>query len=283
VDETGSGQGCPGPKDGCDCTGLTGFPTPPPPPCTDADGDGVCTPLDCDDDPNECGAACNPGILAEDSEARCSDGWDNDCDDFTDCDDSDCSEATVCQPPCQGMPIGDVCGSITSQEECVDIWGQIDGQYNECFWDQGEGCTEGSLCAQGTCNDDFINQPTEVCDGNDVGDATCTSLGFFPGTLGCLSDCTDFDTSGCGECGVAGDCGDDNNDCTEYTCEQGTCVNNNVADGTSCEDQQGTPGTCSSGICETGAAVPEFKDVVLVIVIIAAVALVVMMMRKKKQ
>ena len=42
-----------------------------------------------------------------------------------------------------------------------------------------------------------VLEPGEECDGDDLGGATCESLGYSGGTLACLSDCSDFDTSGC--------------------------------------------------------------------------------------
>lgn len=66
----------------------------------DEDGYGVCPKCgtakdcmydgdDCDDNPADCGANCNPGIT-EDSIIKCSDGYDNDCDGLTDAADPDC-------------------------------------------------------------------------------------------------------------------------------------------------------------------------------------------------
>jgi hypothetical protein len=46
------------------------------------------------------------------------------------------------------------------------------------------------------CGDD-TKDPTEPCDGTDVGAQTCAGLGLGGGTLGCLPDCSDFDTAGC--------------------------------------------------------------------------------------
>jgi hypothetical protein len=46
------------------------------------------------------------------------------------------------------------------------------------------------------CGDGVRNQPGEVCDGTDLGGATCQSVGFLGGTLACQSDCR-FDASGC--------------------------------------------------------------------------------------
>ncbi len=47
-------------------------------------------------------------------------------------------------------------------------------------------------------NGDLDLANDEVCDGTSLGDQTCELVGFVGGgTLGCLSDCTDFDTSAC--------------------------------------------------------------------------------------
>ena len=51
-----------------------------------------------------------------------------------------------------------------------------------------------------TCGDGVIDFP-EVCEGADLGGATCTSEGFDSGQLACASDCLSFDTTGCGTCG----------------------------------------------------------------------------------
>ncbi len=54
-----------------------------------------------------------------------------------------------------------------------------------------------------TCGDGAID-PTleEVCDGANLGGATCETVGDFDGgTLGCSATCAAFDTSGCRKCG----------------------------------------------------------------------------------
>ncbi len=62
-------------------------------------------------------------------------------------------------------------------------------------------------CRAGTCDPlicgDGMRTGTESCDGADLGDASCMSLGFYSETTGlrCADDCR-FDTSGCsGACG----------------------------------------------------------------------------------
>ena len=40
----------------------------------------------------------------------------------------------------------------------------------------------------------------ESCDGGDLNGQSCSTLGYFAGSLGCSGSCT-FDTSGCSICG----------------------------------------------------------------------------------
>lgn len=99
----------------------------------------------------------------------------------------------------------------------------------------------GDLSACGsTCGNDVI-ECSEVCDGTDLGGATCSSEGCTGGgTLACNATCDGFDTSACLGCPV---CDDDG------VCELG-------------EDCQSCPGDCASGstpgavcgngICEAG-------------------------------
>lgn len=62
--------------------------------------------------------------------------------------------------------------------------------------------------------------------------------------LGCETD------PGRAECTSDGECSDFN-DCTAERCENETCVNNPVPDGTSCELDEAF-GTCRAGVCEAG-------------------------------
>lgn len=73
------------------------------------------------------------------------------------------------------------------------------------------------------CGNDMI-EGAEVCDGLDLADATCESLGFGPGTLGCAGDCTAFDTTQCApptECG--NDLVEDGEDCDGTDLADETC------------------------------------------------------------
>ncbi|MBW2992712.1 LamG domain-containing protein, partial [Candidatus Woesearchaeota archaeon] len=90
--------------------------------CTDNDGDSYnqsqlgCGLADCDDNPAACGVNCNPGITDE-SSVSCTDGYDNDCDTFTDCDDPDCYGI----PPCPSGPGGPTIPEFTSTTMILTI------------------------------------------------------------------------------------------------------------------------------------------------------------------
>ena len=50
------------------------------------------------------------------------------------------------------------------------------------------------------CGNNVLEAPLEVCDGTDLGGATCASQGFTGGPLACQASCTAFDTSACFTC-----------------------------------------------------------------------------------
>ncbi len=52
-----------------------------------------------------------------------------------------------------------------------------------------------------SCGNGVYEPPAEQCDGNDLGGATCQSLGYAFGTLGCTNACG-YDISGCVKCSV---------------------------------------------------------------------------------
>jgi len=89
---------------------------------------------------------------------------------------------------------GEVCDTITLNGETCKSQGAKGGQLlckSTCLGFDFSGCT-----APDTCGDNAIQDP-EVCDGADLAGASCESLYFDEGTLGCASNCLDFDTSGC--------------------------------------------------------------------------------------
>jgi hypothetical protein len=71
---------------------------------------------------------------------------------------------------------------------------------------EGEIAEADRLEMAAVCGDDTIRAP-ETCDGTDLAGDTCADFDFSGGTLGCSSDCSSFDTSGCTGGGPV--CGDD--------------------------------------------------------------------------
>lgn len=55
-------------------------------------------------------------------------------------------------------------------------------------------------CLVSVCGNNAI-EDVEGCDGDDLGGATCESLGFAAGNLSCFDDCSDLDISDCTLCG----------------------------------------------------------------------------------
>ena len=98
-------------------------------------------------------------------------------------------------------------------------------------------CLGGKICCRdpNVCGDDYIDGE-EICDGDNMSGESCTSQGFFGGTLVCDS-CTTLDTSSCSDCGdgtcnatetCAGciaDCNGETADCVGgQVCDMGDCV-----------------------------------------------------------
>jgi len=85
------------------------------------------------------------------------------------------------------------------------------------------------------CGDGTID-PSEDCDVTNLAGASCTSLGFQPGTLACAAGCT-FDTSGC-----------------PLNPPPGTCGNGSIEGGESCDGVDLGGATCASAGFPHGGA-----------------------------
>lgn len=105
---------------------------------------------DCDDDPLSCGAACNPGTEESPFAGNCGDGYDNDCDGFSDLSDEGCSicedndedgydNCDLGEPGDDGLPMDCdddpyACGAMCSPgtEESLFAGNCMDGYDNDC-------------------------------------------------------------------------------------------------------------------------------------------------------
>ncbi len=162
---------------------------------------------DCTFDRSGCTSACGNGYL-EGDEA---------CDDGNRLPDDGCSatcevdagwecvgeDPSVCTPICQdGIAMGsEDCDGADLRDRTCGTEGYYGGTLActaSCEYDWS-GCEDFGRCGDG------VVQPGagELCDGADLDQQTCGSLGFHPGTLSCNADCRGFDTSAC-----AGRCGD---------------------------------------------------------------------------
>jgi len=80
------------------------------------------------------------------------------------------------------------------------------------------------------CGDHVAASPFEPCDGTDLDDQTCATLGFHGGVLACNADCAAFDTSGCFNCG--NDTLDAGEQCDGTDLDSQTCASQGYSGGT---------------------------------------------------
>ncbi len=116
------------------------------------------------------------------------------CDDGCGFDDSGCFDNTNCcfangSPGCEEGAV-QACVCALDSYCCNVTW---DGQcVQEAVDDCGAQC---SLCGNNNLEDG------EVCDNNQFGGATCTTMGFDNGGLSCTNECGTISTANCGDCG----------------------------------------------------------------------------------
>ena len=98
--------------------------------------------------------------------------------------------------PCDGDGIrdpGETCDGTDLGDATCEGFGYHEGALActaACRWDASD-CQAG-----GSCGDGAVQLTFEDCEGAQLGDATCESLGFSGGVLSCGEDCA-FDTSRC--------------------------------------------------------------------------------------
>jgi len=117
----------------------------------------------------------------------------------------DAASPSVCAPACgDGLARGDeACdGSELAGQSCVGLG------YHAGLLACAVDCTlDTTDCeAAGRCGDGSIQAGyAEACDGDELAGQSCETLGFYGGTLACLTDCTGFNTTSCAATGACGD------------------------------------------------------------------------------
>ncbi|WP_230467851.1 hypothetical protein [Lujinxingia vulgaris] len=156
---------------------------------------------------------------AEDPDAEDPDAEDPDAED-PDAEDPDAEDPDAEDPDAEDPFCGDDIAN-TDEEEC-DGADLADETCETLGFDGGTlGCSDTcgfdtSACTiDPVCGDDAVNTDEEACDGSDLADETCETLGFDGGTLGC-SDTCGLDTSACTIDPV---CGDDAVNTDEEACD----------------------------------------------------------------
>ncbi len=140
----------------------------------------------------------------------------------SDCFDSKKADSTACS---SGKCLSGSCVQCTIDSDCSTD-GCFSGAYRDYFCNLTNGCsynviTKTENSTNGNCNDGIDNdcdgqtdgadsgcgtaavcgnniiEGTEVCDGTALAGKTCADFGYSGGTLGCLANCFNYDTSSC--------------------------------------------------------------------------------------
>jgi hypothetical protein len=188
---------------------------------------------------------CTPGLPSEDPEISCDDGLDNDCDGFTDTDDSDCPLVCnvdgICDPGenCDTCP-GD-CISDPGVAECDACFkGVCNGECNPKK--EGPDCADCApiyCCGDSVCEGDESSYNCEAdcgpapfcgngnCDPPDEDQCSCPEdCGLAEANeVGLCDDDVDNDCDGLTDCADTADCDDDPN-CQQCIPEPEICDDN---------------------------------------------------------
>ncbi len=247
----------------------------------DVSGDGPCKKTACVPTTGACLAVLTPtGTVCDDGDACtsstacgagvCAGGATVSCDDTNACTDDGCNPASGCyhNDSTQACDDGDPCtlGDVCANGACTPGTGKCECQTNDdcAAKDDGNACNGVLVCVANTCQLD--PKSLVVCDASkdtnctanlcDVGDGVC-KMTLFPAGTSCDdgSVCTAKDQCSGGICAGAAVTCDDDNPCSDDTCDPLSGCKN-TANTAQCED--GNP--CTSGDVCVGGSCTSGKD-----------------------
>jgi cysteine-rich repeat protein len=236
-------------------------------PCNVQGGEGLCFEGVCRT-PGNCGNGITESIEGEqcdDSNQNNDDSCDNDCrvncilepgDPFCGCGNGVVDPGEGCDD--NNQINNDLCTNQCQVAACADgILQPLFEQCDDANLSDDDGCS--ANCLIELCGDNLAIGG-ELCDGSDLREQRCDTLGFHDGILGCSADCQTFDTGDCvflvscgdGTVQPGEDCDDantDNTDACPDTCQAARCGDGfEQANVEQCDDGAGnsdfTPNAC---------------------------------------
>jgi cysteine-rich repeat protein len=214
----------------------------------------------------KCGKKCCPkGMKCKHGKCKCKKG-------LKKCGKKCCAPGETCVAGrCTGGAVGAVCGNTVAEgsEQCdgTDLRGATCASLglgsgtlvcrSDCTYD-ASGCSQATQAVCGNNAKDL----GELCDGTDLGGASCQSLGLGSGTLACNPSCQSFDTSGCvmPQCTTAAQCPGSDTECQTRTCTGGTCGFSFAAAGTALSAPNQIGGDCKVKVCDGAGGVVNQND-----------------------